>query len=69
MNQISQPDSPCEHPIISVLTKPKKATRREIARVMRALSVQRMTKITPERRSEIARAAAKARWAKKDAKF
>jgi hypothetical protein len=47
------------------MTKRKKATLHEIKRVMKALSNRRMTKITPARRSEIARAAAQARWSKK----
>jgi hypothetical protein len=66
MDQTLQPASVTSEPIISVVTQKKKATRREITRVMRALSAHRMAKITPERRSEIARAAANARWAKKE---
>jgi hypothetical protein len=65
MNQLLQPDSAAYESIIPEVTQKKKATRREITRVMRDLASKRATALTPERRSEIARAAAKARWAKK----
>jgi hypothetical protein len=66
MDQTMQSSGTAYGHILSVVTTKKKATRGEIKRVMRALSAHRMAKITPERRSEIARAAAKARWAKRD---
>jgi hypothetical protein len=65
MNQTNHTFRPDPVPKIVGMTKRKKATLHEIKRVMKALSNRRMTKITPARRSEIAKAAAQARWAKK----
>jgi hypothetical protein len=68
VNQTNHTFRPEPMPKIGGMTKRKKATLHEIKRVMKALSNRRMTKITPARRSEIARAAAQARWSKKKKK-
>jgi hypothetical protein len=65
VNQTNHTHWPDPVPKIEGMTQRKKATLPEIKRVMKALSSRRMTKITPARRSEIARAAAQARWSKK----